>query len=186
MPLQPGEVFFPRGSQARRSQSSSAKCPPGIPPPPSPPWHHGEPQAPSSFGWAFYLGFKYSCAFLLLRPMGKEEKGTGFRPPPAPPVPRLGRLCVTPGEQGWDSERAGGGTKPVFLWSDSIARQGLGLTTSCAFTRVYCFMGSEDKSGVFGVTVRPFSAKAASAQTLLAVPTALLSVRKSKHLVPCF
>lgn len=93
---------------------------------------------------------------------------------------------MTPGEQGWGLGASWRGDEARFPMVRLDCKQGLGLTTSCAFTRVYCFMGSEDKSGVFGVTVRPFSAKAVSAQALLAVPTALLSVRKSKHLVPCF
>lgn len=89
-------------------------------------------------------------------------------------------------ESGWGFRVGWQGDKAHFPTVRLDCEQGLGLTTLCAFTQVYCFMGSEVKSGVFGVTVQPFSAKAVSAQMLPAVPKALLSVRKSKHLIPCF
>lgn len=73
-----------------------------------------------------------------------------------------------PREKGWGLHAGWLRDKARFPTVRLDGKQGLGLTTSCVFTRVYCFMGSEVKSGVFGVTVRPFSAKAVSAQMLLA------------------
>jgi len=177
-------VFLPReakqdgaiGSRATRPLPASRLLP-AVP---------REPQAPSSFGWALLLVRNYSRAFLVPCPRGKEETGVGFKPPSDPHRARAGvAACDTPTAPGWGLG-AGGGGKARFPTVRPDRKRGLGLTGLRAFTRVFCFVGGEDTSGVFGARARPFSAKAAPAPTLPAAPTARWSVRKSKHLVPCF
>lgn len=143
------------------------------------------PQAPSSFGWAFLLIFKYSCASLVLCHIGKEKR-MDFKPPTySHPNWALCNPLPLPRGRAGDLEWARGGQDKVHFPTGRLqCKQALRLTPLWAFTRVSRFMGSEVKSGVFGSTVWPLSAQAGSVQTLPAVPKALPSVMKSKHLVP--